>query len=155
MRDFYLARFDAVALTSFIPQFPISPSTVLLYVSLGLLTPRCPWGFHSRDCLLIASGGFLSVWSIHLHFRLLICCSMRSSPVISQSVSFLIVSRINIFLRHRLMFAFDVIVSYPDFRPVKRPYFTFEYSQLGFPWDILVSPYGIQLHKSCICLLYP
>jgi hypothetical protein len=53
-----------------------SSSTVLRHVFLGLPLPRLPWGFHSRACLAMTSGGFRSVWPSHPHLHFLICRSI-------------------------------------------------------------------------------
>ena len=53
-----------------------SSSTVLHHVLLGLPLRRLPWGFHSRACLAMSSGGFRSLWPSHPHLRFLICKSI-------------------------------------------------------------------------------
>ena len=49
-----------------------SSSTLLRQEFLGPPLPRLPWGFHSRVCLAMSSGGFHSVWPSHPHLRFLI-----------------------------------------------------------------------------------
>jgi hypothetical protein len=51
--------------------FPISSTTVLLHILLGLSLLRCPWGFQLRTCLSFACEYILKVCPIH--FLSLIC----------------------------------------------------------------------------------
>jgi hypothetical protein len=45
-----------------------SASILFRQVCFRRPTLRFPWGFHSRDCLVMFSVGFHSVWPLHPHF---------------------------------------------------------------------------------------
>jgi hypothetical protein len=105
---FHLTRFDASAFTSphVLLWCPISSYTVLFHVVSGRPLLRVPCGCQSSACFSMVSSHFLSLWPIHLHFRLLIRVSTGSSPASSSSSSVLIFSCqwiFRIFLRHLLM----------------------------------------------------
>ena len=70
------------------PPLFISSSMHLLHVVLGLPFLRRPWGFHCKDCLVMFSGGFLSVWPSHRHFLLPNSLASIVCPVLSHTSSF-------------------------------------------------------------------
>jgi len=72
-----------------------SSSTVLrhVHVFLGLPLPPLLWGFHSRDCLAMSSGGFRNVWPSHPDLCFLIYKSVLSCLVCFHSSLFVIWSR--------------------------------------------------------------
>ena len=90
-----------------------SSSTVLHHVFLSLSLPRLPWGFHSRACLAMISGGFRCAWPSHPHLRFLICESILGCYVCFHSSLFVIWSGqkiLNIFPRHLLIKTCSVAV---------------------------------------------
>ena len=71
----------AIRFVSFqvIPILLSSVVSPLRQVFFGLPLFRCPWGFHSRACLVMCVSFFLRVCPIHFHFLALIvwvvgCC---------------------------------------------------------------------------------
>ena len=79
-------RFSDILFSSahVIPAAFASASVLLRQVCLGRPTLRFPWGFHSRDCLVMLDVGLRSVWPIHPHFRFWISCPMGTCLVLSH-----------------------------------------------------------------------
>jgi hypothetical protein len=124
---FHLTRFDDSAFTSphVLPWCPISSHAIFFRVVLSRPLLHAPCGFQSIACLSMESSDFLSVWPIHLHFRLLIWVWTGSSPASYNSSSVLIFSGqwiFRIFLRHLLMKIWSfLLITIFDFR-VSAPY---------------------------------
>ncbi len=132
-------------------------------VFLGLPLFRCPWGFHSKACFVTFVSFFRSVWPIHLHFLVLIWCSIGSWFVLFQRSLLEIVSghrMPSMFRRHRFIkvwiLLLDATVSFQVSEPYNRTDLTFELKILIFVLVLKarLQHMGHSIWKACCALVF-
>ena len=121
-----------------IPSCLLSLSTDLCHVSLGLFLSLSPWGLHCMASLGMQGFGFLRVWPIQRHLLFLISSATGRWLVLSQMMSFLILSchlTFRIFLRQLLMKVWTLRMTVSVVLQVSHPYsstdLTFELNSLS------------------------